>query len=153
MAYKPARKGFGLAVGLVFALLWLAFVWPTPWREYKSASRNMRVNRLTGKTETLSSYGWEVNRQSNWKAPVPTYGGVQVNMPKLRTALEAAGPVAEVCISNINRALRYGKYADALAALDRLGQIPGLTDAQQEAVNEVTEQVKQAAKSQEAAKP
>lgn len=48
-----------LTAGLViFALFWLVFVWPTPWRYFKSGSTNLRVHRITGTTERLTTDGW-----------------------------------------------------------------------------------------------
>jgi len=59
MAYKFTRKDLALAVGIVVALLWAVFVWPTVWKEYKIGPKNVRVNRFTGATETLdSTSGW-----------------------------------------------------------------------------------------------
>lgn len=46
-------------------LLWAAiiafafFIWPTPWKEYKSGSANVRVNRFTGNVQHLGSDGWD----------------------------------------------------------------------------------------------
>jgi hypothetical protein len=84
---------------------------------------------------------------------IPTYGKVAVDMPKLRKALETAGPDAQTQIRNVNLGLRYGKYVDALMALDKLKELPGITDAQKKVIDEVAEQAKEAAKNQEASKP
>lgn len=43
------------AVGL---LAWGRFVWPTPWKEYHVGSKMIRVNRITGETQVLRSFGW-----------------------------------------------------------------------------------------------
>jgi hypothetical protein len=84
---------------------------------------------------------------------MPTYHGAPVDMPKLRKALETAGPDAQNGLRNVNMGLRYGKYLDALAALEKLKEVPGLTDAQKQVVDEVVGQVQQAAKNQESEKP
>jgi len=83
---------------------------------------------------------------------MPTYSKVQVDIPKLRQALGTAGPETQAALRKINLGLRYGKYIDALVALDQLKESPGLNDAQKKVVEEVAEQIKQAAKNQEAAK-
>jgi len=46
-----------IAIGIA-ALLFAYLIWPTPYKEYKSGSMNLRVNRLTGRTEILSYRGW-----------------------------------------------------------------------------------------------
>jgi hypothetical protein len=83
---------------------------------------------------------------------VPTYHGVQVDMPKLQKALQGAGQEAQTGIRNVRMGLRYGRYADALTKLEALKELPGLTDAQKQVISEVGEQIKQAAQSLEAAK-
>ena len=46
-------------IAVVIALLAFGgFVWPTPWKEYKSGSQNLRVNRFTGHTQVLNVTGW-----------------------------------------------------------------------------------------------
>lgn len=39
------------------------FIWPTPWKEYKSGPANLRVNRFTGRTQVLAYNGW---RTRSW---------------------------------------------------------------------------------------
>jgi hypothetical protein len=46
---------FGL---VLLALLWLWFIWPTPWDYFHSGSTHLRVNRFTGATEVLTMSGW-----------------------------------------------------------------------------------------------
>jgi len=58
MACKFTRNDLALAAGVVFVFLWLALVWPTPWKEYKTGNYNLRVNRFTGATQTLGETGW-----------------------------------------------------------------------------------------------
>jgi uncharacterized protein YneF (UPF0154 family) len=83
---------------------------------------------------------------------VPTYSKVQIDIPKLRQSLAAAGPEVQNVVRKINLGLRYGKYVDSLTALDQLKENPALNDAQKKVVDEVIEQIKEAAKNQEAAK-
>ncbi|MGA2662974.1 MAG: hypothetical protein ABSH34_36305 [Verrucomicrobiota bacterium] len=83
---------------------------------------------------------------------MPTYQNVQVDTPKLRKTFETAGPDAQNALRGVNMGLRYGKYVDSLAALDKLKELPGLTDAQKQVIDEVAGQITQAAKNQEAAK-
>ncbi len=59
MARKFSRRDLALTAAVVFAFLWLAFIWPTPWREYKQGSRNLRVNRFTGAAGYLTDSGWQ----------------------------------------------------------------------------------------------
>jgi hypothetical protein len=150
MAYKLTRKDFGLTAGVVVALLWLAFVWPTPWREYKLDDEHIRLNRFTGKTETLTMFGWQPVFYST--SPRYNYDGVWVDVPKLQKALETAGRDVVSDLNHIKYGLRYKRYPDALEALDKLMELPSLTDGQKQIVSEVIEQVKHVAKSQEAAK-
>jgi len=44
---------------LVLVLAAFAYwVWPTPWKTYKTGRVNLRVNRFTGHTQRLWSSGW-----------------------------------------------------------------------------------------------
>jgi len=82
----------------------------------------------------------------------PTYSGVQINLPKLREALQNAGQDVQNLLAKVNFGIRYGKYVDALMALDKLKDDPSLNDAQKKVVTEVLGEVQEAAKKQEAAK-
>jgi len=42
---------------------WLTYVWPTPWEHFKMREFNIRVNRFTGTTETLSADGWQRHKK------------------------------------------------------------------------------------------
>jgi len=53
------QKRIACIVAAIFAALWLVFVWPTPYRYFKSGSTNYRVNRFTGDTEHLTGSGWQ----------------------------------------------------------------------------------------------
>jgi len=80
----------------------------------------------------------------------PTFSRVQVDIPKLLQATTAAGQPARTAVNKLRQDLRYHKYEDALAALDSLKEMPELNDAQKKVVDQVIEQVKQAAKANEA---
>jgi len=150
MAYKFTRRSLALAGGAALATAWLMFVWPTPWREYKSDGVNLRVNRFIGKTESLTIVGWQGYDPP--KSKLPTFNNVPIDLPALRQSLEAAGIDAQHALSRVSYTLRYGRYLDALAALDGLKGMPDLTDAQKQVIDRVSGQVRQAAKNQEAAK-
>jgi hypothetical protein len=147
---NPKTKSLIAVAAFLVAASWAIFVWPTAWKEYKAGATNIRVNRITGTTETLSSFGWQADRQSTLKEIPPVYSGAPVDIPKLRQTLEAAGFDADTQIRNIRLGLRYHKYADALFLLENLKQTPGLKDTQEKVIEEVIEQVKQAVKNEEA---
>jgi hypothetical protein len=79
---------------------------------------------------------------------LPTYNKVPVNMPKLREIAATAGPAAQAAVRNVTLHLRYRRYVEALAALDQLKDVPGLSDAQKSVVDEVIGQIKQVAQKQ-----
>jgi hypothetical protein len=45
------------------ALLVATVIWPTPYREYRFGNTTIRVNRLTGRTDLLTVFGWEPQRR------------------------------------------------------------------------------------------
>ena len=90
-------------------------------------------------------------KQAPAQGQMVSYGGVPVAINKLRQSLATASPEAQRLMGQVTFNLRYGKYDPALAALDKLKQTPGLNGAQKQVIDEVTEQVKQAGKNQEAA--
>lgn len=55
--------------------LWAVYVWPTPWRYYKTGTTNLRVKRLTGKTQVLHLNGWTDpntgERPPTWEETTP----------------------------------------------------------------------------------
>ncbi|MGA2863367.1 MAG: hypothetical protein ABSF95_02655 [Verrucomicrobiota bacterium] len=83
---------------------------------------------------------------------MPTRDNVQINLPKLREVLANGGPDVQNLLAKVNFGVRYGKYMDALMALDKLKDDPSLNDAQKKVVTEVLGEIQQAAKNQEAAK-
>jgi ribosomal protein L10 len=85
--------------------------------------------------------------------PAPVQKGVAIDLPKLSEAFANATPETQTLVSAVASGVRYGEYASALAALDKLAKIPDLNEAQKKIVSEVTEQVKQVASKASAAPP
>lgn len=82
----------------------------------------------------------------------PTYGGLPVDLPRLRESLQDAPLDVQRAVGRVNYTLRYGRYAETLKSLDQLRDMPGINDAQKQVIDEVVHQVKQAAEKQGAAK-
>lgn len=83
----------------------------------------------------------------------PTFNKVPVDIPKLSQAMAPAGQSAHTVIVKLKQNLRYHQYDAALAALDSLKEMPDVNDSQKKVIDQVSEQVKQAAKANEAAAP
>ena len=90
-------------------------------------------------------------KQAPAQGQMVTYGGVPVAINKLRLSLATASPEAQRLLGEVTFNLRYRRYDPVLAALDKLKQMPGLSDAQKQVIDEVTQQVRQAAKNPEPA--
>jgi hypothetical protein len=73
----------------------------------------------------------------------PEQQGTKLDLPKLQEAFSKATPEAQTLVTQVLGGVRYGQHAQALAALDKLANTPGITDAQKAIVTQVTEQVKQ----------
>lgn len=59
LLFPSTVKRWIVGVGLsVFVLVWLWFVWPTPWQYYRQNDFNYRVNRFTGETQYFTPTGW-----------------------------------------------------------------------------------------------
>lgn len=71
------------------------------------------------------------------------YNGVQVSWPKLDLEFAGAPPEMQADLSEAKRAFRYGLFAQAMPALEKLAKYPNLTPAQQKLLAEVLEQTKQ----------
>jgi hypothetical protein len=87
-------------------------------------------------------------------AQVPVnVNGVMIDLPKLQKAFPPTGDREALdCVRGLTLTLRYGDYVGSLAQMDKLVNLPSLTDEQKQVANQVLEQVKQlAAKSQPAA--
>jgi beta-lactamase regulating signal transducer with metallopeptidase domain len=104
-------------------------------------------------TESKAPVGVPKPRQTLSAAKLPTdaQGRIVVDVPKLREALSTAGNEVQNLEKKVSLSLRYQRYPEALAGLDKLKETGDLDEAQTQAVNEVIEQVKQAAKDHEAA--
>jgi hypothetical protein len=63
----------------------------------------------------------------------------------LQKAFAGSAPEMQASVEKIYSGIRYGEYPAALAELEKLAANPGLNDAQKKTVNDVTEQLKQAA--------
>ncbi len=70
---------------------------------------------------------------------------LSIDVPKLRDAFATAGPDVKPLADEAVRNIRYGNYAKAQEALEKLAAASGLTDAQKQVVTDVTAQVKQMA--------
>lgn len=79
--------------------------------------------------------------------------GVTVDTPKLQQAFQGASPEIQSQVTQVSFGVRYGDYMKSLAALDKLANDPGVTEAQKKVVNEVLEQVKQVMAKQQTQPP
>jgi len=79
--------------------------------------------------------------KSGDQAP-PAPAGV-IDLGALQQAFPSAGPEVQKSFDKIRFATRYRQFPLALVELDKLARMPGLTDAQKKAVNDLIEQVKQ----------
>jgi hypothetical protein len=69
--------------------------------------------------------------------------GVAVDLPKLDTEFQHASPEVQATVLQVKTAYRYGQLSRMMEELDKLGNTPGLTDAQKKLVSNLTEQMKQ----------
>ena len=67
-----------------------------------------------------------------------------MDMGKLQQAFPAASDEIKSSLEKIRMDARYGQFESALAELDKLSQLPNLTDAQKQAINDKVQAVKQA---------
>jgi hypothetical protein len=77
-------------------------------------------------------------------APVEV-NGVKVDMPKLQQVFASGDPQALVCVREAVSAFRYKDFMGALVQLDKLVNVPGLTEEQKKVASQVLDQVKQLA--------
>ena len=75
--------------------------------------------------------------------PSPKVNGVTVDLPKLTEAFTSSSQELRTLVTQVGFNIRYTKYEDALMALDKLVNDPGLTEDQKKIVNTVIEQTKQ----------
>jgi hypothetical protein len=71
--------------------------------------------------------------------------GVTIDVPKFKEAFATASPALKGSAIEAADLIAYKNYTPALAALARVAASPDLTDAQKTIVNQVTDQVKEAA--------
>jgi len=83
----------------------------------------------------------------------PDVNGVTVDIPKLNDAFANASPELKSTSTQVGFNIRYGKYEEALMALDKLANDPGVTEAQKKVVNELIEQAKKLANAAPPAAP
>jgi hypothetical protein len=81
----------------------------------------------------------------------PEMNGVTVDIPKLQQAFADSSPELKKLATEVGFNIRYGKYEDALMALDKLANDPSVTEAQKKVVNELIEQAKKLANAAPAA--
>lgn len=80
------------------------------------------------------------------KSEKPPPGAVAAaDLSKLQAAFPAASPEIQSSMAKIAFGFRYRDYPAALAELQKLANIPSLTEAQKKAVSDFTEQLKKLA--------
>jgi hypothetical protein len=76
---------------------------------------------------------------------------LEQSMAELRASLTSASTEArDTFYKGVTFGVRYGNYAEALEALDKIAADPSLTEPQKKLVAQVTEQLKQKANSKSA---
>jgi hypothetical protein len=91
--------------------------------------------------------------KSDKTPPAPEINGVAVDIPKLNQAFVDASPELRQASTQVGFSVRYGKYEEALMALDKLANDVNINEAQKKVVNELIEQVKKLANAAPAAAP
>jgi hypothetical protein len=76
-----------------------------------------------------------------------------IDIGKLQQAFPTVSPEVQNGFDKIRFAVRYRQFPLALAELDKLARMPGLTDVQKKAVNDFIEQVKQTINAAAPARP
>jgi hypothetical protein len=89
--------------------------------------------------------------KSDKTPPAPEMNGVTVDIPKLTEAFENASPELKSTATSVSFNIRYGKYEDALMALDKLANDPNVTEPQKKVVNQLIEEAKKLANAAPAA--
>ena len=72
------------------------------------------------------------------------YHGIQVDWTKFDAEFANAGPDVQGSVTSVKRFFRYAQFPEALVELDKLSNIPNLTDPQKKLVNDLIEQTKKA---------
>jgi len=83
--------------------------------------------------------------KSDKTPPAPQVNGVTVDIPKLSEAFANASEELKATANQVGFNIRYGKYEDALMALDKLANDPSTTPDQKKVVNQVIDQAKKLA--------
>lgn len=91
--------------------------------------------------------------KSNSTQTAPQWNGVTVDLPKLTEAFANSSQELKSTETMVGFNIRYGKYEEALMALDKLVSDPAVTEDQKKVVNTVIEQVKKLAGATPAAAP
>ena len=91
--------------------------------------------------------------KSDKASTAPQMNGVTVDIPKLDQAFVNASPEIRSTEAQVGANIRYGKYEDALMALDKLLNDPNVTEDQKKAVNLLIDETKKLAGAAPAAAP
>jgi hypothetical protein len=85
------------------------------------------------------------------KAPPPTIiNGVKVDVAKFQQAFAGVSPELQSSAFKVPMSIRYAQYAQAVAELEKLCSLTGLTEEQKQVAAEVLEQLKQVVKKSQA---
>jgi len=78
------------------------------------------------------------------KGPQPTIiNGVKVDLAKFQQAFNGAPPDLQSSVFKLTMSIRYAQYAEAVAAVERIANAPGLTEPQKEIATNVLQQLRQ----------
>lgn len=78
------------------------------------------------------------------KSPQPTIiNGVKVDLARFQQAFNTAPADLQSSAFKVTMSLRYGQYAEAIAALEKVANAPGLTEPQKTVAHDVLQQLKQ----------
>ncbi|HOX57803.1 MAG TPA: hypothetical protein P5205_06260 [Candidatus Paceibacterota bacterium] len=78
------------------------------------------------------------------EGPRPTIiHGVKVDLAKFQQAFNAAPPELQKSVFKVTMSIRYGQYAEAAAAVEKVANGAGLTDLQKQVAADVLQQLKQ----------
>ena len=90
----------------------------------------------------LSAVGCKRSGQA--APPVTDFHGAKVDWPKLDAEFVGGDSALQATASKAKRHIRYERFPEALAELEKLASNPSLTEGQKKVVAELTEQTKQA---------
>ena len=75
------------------------------------------------------------------EAPATTGGQVIINASKLRPAFSSAPPETQAIVDSVMMSIQGSNPVKARLELDRLSKTPGVTDAQQAVIKDLSEQL------------